>query len=54
LILQAWLGRLCPLTIWEREPRRAAGQSFHASSFIEHWVNRYLYLDLPWWLFVLA
>lgn len=54
VVLQAWLGRLCPLTIWEQELRRAAGQPFHQQSSIEYWVGRYLYLDLPWWMFVLA
>jgi len=54
VMLQAWLGLLCPLTVWERELRRAAGQAFHERSLIEHWVTRYLYLDLPWWVFVLA
>jgi len=52
--LQAWLGRLCPLTIWERGLRRAAGQAFHEQSLIEYWVARYLYLNLPWWVFVVA
>jgi hypothetical protein len=52
VVLQAWLGRLCPLTVWERELRRAAGQAFHERSFIEYWVSRFLYWDLPWWVFV--
>lgn len=52
VVLQAWLGRLCPLTVWERELRRAAGQGIYEQSFIEYWVARYLYLDLPWWVFV--
>jgi glucan phosphoethanolaminetransferase (alkaline phosphatase superfamily) len=52
VVLQAWLGRLCPLTIWERELRRAAGQAFHERSFVEYWVSRFLYWDLPWWVFV--
>jgi hypothetical protein len=54
VVLQAWLGRLCPLTVWERELRRAAGQAFHEQSFIEYWVARALYWDLPWWVFVAA
>lgn len=54
VVLQAWLGRLCPLTVWERELRRAAGQAFHEQSFIEHWLARVLYWDLPWWTFVFA
>lgn len=52
VVLQAWLGRLCPLTVWERELRRAAGQAFHERSFVEHWVAEFLYWDLPWWVFV--
>jgi len=53
-VVQAWLGRLCWLTIWERELRHAAGQTVFEQSFIEHWVGRLLYWDLPWWLFVAA
>lgn len=48
VLLQGRLGRLCPLTTWEHALRRAAGQSYYEQSFIEHWVARYLYLDLPW------
>lgn len=54
VVLQAWLGRLCPLTVWEQGLRRAAGQAFHQQSFIEYWVGQVLYLDLPWWVFVTA
>ncbi len=54
VVLQAWLGRLCPLTVWERELRRAAGQAFHEQSFVEYWLARFLYWDLPWWVFVAA
>ncbi len=54
VVLQAWLGRLCPLTVWERELRRAAGQAFHERSFVEYWVAEFLYWDLPWWVFVAA
>ena len=54
VMLQAWLGRLCPLTIWEQKLRQAAGQAHHEHSFVEYWVAEYLYLDLPWWVFVAA
>jgi hypothetical protein len=54
VVLQAWLGRLCPLTVWEQDLRRAAGQVFYEASFIETWLARFLYLDLPWWVFVAA
>jgi len=49
---QAWLGRLCPLTVWEQDLRRAAGQGAYTESFIAHWLARLLYWDLPWWVFV--
>lgn len=52
--IQAWLGRLCPLTVWEAQLRRTAGQAFHEQSFIQFWVGRLLFFDLPWWVFVAA
>lgn len=54
VMLQACLGRLCPLTIWEQKLRQAAGQAHHEKSFVEYWVAEYLYLDLSWWVFVAA
>lgn len=53
VVAQAWLGRLCPLTIWEHELRLAAGQQGLDGSFIQHWVGRLLYFDLPLWVFAL-
>lgn len=54
IALQAWLGALCPLTIWEQALRRRAGQSVHEESFIAHWLGRLLYVEAPWWAFVAA
>lgn len=51
---QSWLGQLCPLTVWEQGLRRVAGQAAYRESFIEHWLSRLLYWDLPWWVFVAA
>lgn len=51
---QTWLGQLCPLTVWEQDLRRRAGQDSYRDSFIEHWLSRLLYWDLPWWVFVAA
>lgn len=50
----AWLGALCPLTVWEQALRRQAGQPGYGGSFIEHWLGALLYIDAPWWAFVLA
>ena len=54
IALQAWLGALCPLTVWEQALRRHAGQAVYHESFIEHWLSRLLYHDLPWPVFVTA
>lgn len=51
---QAWLGQMCPLTVWEQALRRTAGQGAYAESFIEHWLARLLYWNAPWWVFVAA
>lgn len=51
---QTWLGQLCPLTVWEQDLRRIAGQASYTGGFIEHGLSRLLYWDLPWWIFVAA
>jgi hypothetical protein len=48
--VESLLGKICPLTIWEdqlrgREPSRG---------FIEQWVDRILFYDLPSWVFTTA
>jgi hypothetical protein len=54
IAVQTWLGQLCPLTIWEQQLRRAAGQPTHDRSFIEYWLSELLYVEAPWWVFVAA
>ena len=51
---QAWLGALCPLTVWERALRRQAGETVYETSFIEHWLSRLIFFEAPWWVFVAA
>ncbi len=53
IVLQAWLGELCPLTILEIRLRELAGEIGYSASFIEHWVQQILYYDAPFWLFTL-
>ena len=54
IALQAWLGQLCPLTIWEQALRAVAGEPAYRGSFIEHWIGQVLYVDAPAWAFVAA
>ena len=51
--LQAWLGAICPLTIWEMQLRERAGEATYAGAFVAHWVERLLYYRAPDWVFVL-
>jgi hypothetical protein len=52
VVAQTWLGQLCPLTLWEQDLRRAAGQAAHDQSFVGYWLGRVLFFDLPWWVFI--
>jgi hypothetical protein len=51
VVLQAWLGQLCPLTVWENEFRRRAGQSGYTQTFVEHWLHELLFYDAAPWIF---
>lgn len=55
VVVQAWLGSLCPLTIlemWLRE--QTGGVGVYEESFIQYWLQRLLYYDFPLWVFALA
>jgi hypothetical protein len=54
IVLQAWLGQYCALTVLESWLRRQAGAAPYTRSFIEHWVQELLYYEAPFWVFVLA
>ena len=54
VVLQAWLGQVCPLTTLEMWLRARAGTRTYGGGFIEHWMQRLLYHDAPEWVFVLA
>ena len=54
VVVQSWLGEVCPLTTLESWLRVQAGSTGYGKSFIEHWVQRLLYYEAPFWVFVLA
>jgi hypothetical protein len=54
IVAQQWLGRLCPLTIWENELRRKAGAQGYEGGFIEYWLEALIYYSAPAWVFTLA
>ena len=43
-MVESLVGMLCPLTVWEDVLRQAGGPE---ASFIQRWVSRLLYYDLP-------
>jgi hypothetical protein len=51
VIMQAWLGRICPLTIWENELRQLAGQDVYVETFVQHWLHRWMFYDATPWVF---
>ena len=52
VVLQAWLGMICPLTTWEMALRDAAGEAVYAGSFVQHWLHKLLYYTAPDWVFI--
>lgn len=54
VVLQAWLGRICPLTILEMWLRREAGDATYAGGFVSHWLESILYYRAPAWVFTIA
>ena len=54
VVLQSWLGVICPLTIWEMDLRSKAGESVYEDSFITHWLTELLYYQAPPWVFVVC
>lgn len=54
VVAESWLGITCPLTTWESALRERAGDAQYAAGFIEHWLQRMLFWDLPPWMFTLA
>jgi hypothetical protein len=54
VVAQAWLGQFCPLTTLESWLRVQAGAAAYERSFIEHWLQRLIYYEAPFWVFTLA
>ena len=54
VVVQSWLGVICPLTSLEMALRSRAGVKVYSSSFISHWVENLLYYHAPPWLFIVC
>jgi hypothetical protein len=53
VVLQSWLGQVCPLTTLESWLRMQAGQSAYSQGFIQTWVHRLMFYSAPDWVFAL-
>ena len=53
VVAEAWLGITCPLTTWEKQLRRLAGETTYGGDFVGRWLHEVLFFDLPPWTFTL-
>lgn len=54
VVAEAWLGIVCPLTIWEQQLRDRAGGESYQGAFLANLVHEWLFYDAPPWVFTLA
>lgn len=54
VVLQSWLGVICPLTTLEMWLREKAGGNIYEGSFVQYWLHKLLYYNAPWWVFIVA
>ena len=54
VVIQSWLGIVCPLTTLESELRHRAGQPGYEMGFIADRVQRLIFFEADWWVFAAA
>lgn len=55
VVVQSWLGVVCPLTTLESHLRVQAGQDPYApEGFIATWLQRLIFFQAPMWVFVVV
>jgi hypothetical protein len=47
VVLESWVGWICPLTEWESRLREAAGGVGYRHSFIADWLHEIMFYDIP-------
>ena len=53
VVVQGWLGRICPLTLLEMWLRKQAGDAQYTGTFAQHWLEELLYFQAPMWAFAI-
>ena len=51
VVVQAWFGAICPLTVWENQLRQMAGESGYSQTFIGYWLHKILFYQAEPWVF---
>ncbi|MEH6575693.1 MAG: DUF2784 domain-containing protein [Amphritea sp.] len=54
VVIQTWLGNLCPLTRLEMMLREQGGDTVYSGTFIAHWLEALLYYQAPGWAFAIV
>ncbi|MBC2717368.1 MAG: DUF2784 domain-containing protein [Desulfobacteraceae bacterium] len=54
VVVQAWIGVICPLTTLEMALRSRAGDAVYSGSFIAQWMETLLYYEAPLWAFAIC
>ena len=53
VVAEAWCGLICPLTIWEKDFRRLAGETTYQGDFLANWMHVLLFFEFSPWVFTL-
>lgn len=51
VVLESWVGIVCPLTTLENWFRKKSGQSLYDGDFIEIWLHELIFFQAPPWVF---
>jgi Protein of Unknown function (DUF2784) len=54
VVLEALFGITCPLTDWEQQLRRKAGEVGYSGDFIGYWAHQLIFYDFPTWVFTVV
>jgi hypothetical protein len=54
VVIESWLGVMCPLTVIEQWLRQAAGQTTYQGDFIAYYLSDFLFFNAPAWVFTCA
>lgn len=54
VVAEALTGIACPLTVWEKDLRRMAGQASYPGDFLGHWVHELIFYRAERWVFTVC